>query len=119
MFARHILAQLAQHLRLRFCQLESQLCQEWFDQTVVSHTRQGLRLLLKVFPSSLDLELQFDELVQRQFAASQFSLLDSLREMQLANGERTGEFCARLLEGNIEFGGSGRVTLRTGVGFRQ
>jgi len=86
MRAAHVLADFAQHLRLRTGKLETEPGKKRFDEAVVAAARQRRCVRFKIFPPGPDLNLQFNELVQRQPSPCNFDVGQFLREMRHVDG---------------------------------
>ena len=83
--AGQVLAQLAQDLGLRFSQLKAEPGQEGLDEMIVAAARQRPGFGLEIPPATLNLPLQFNELIQRQPPPRQLGISQGLREVQHAD----------------------------------
>ena len=82
----HVSADFAKHLRLRAGELEAELRQKRFHQTVIAAAGQGVRFGLEIFPAKLHCGLQGDELVQRQPPPRDFHVGQFFGKMNHADG---------------------------------
>jgi hypothetical protein len=98
MRAAHVRADFAQDAGLRSGEFETELREERFDEVVVAGAGEGFGAGFKFFAPRLDLDLQLDELIEREPLPREFHIGQLLREMNHAHGVGAGR-AMRFLKG--------------------
>ena len=86
--AAHVATQFTENFCLRLGQLEAELAQEGFDESIVARARETRCQGLQIFATTLNRNLEFSELIEREPLPGDIDIRKLLRKVEHVDGVR-------------------------------